>query len=203
MKLPLDFTKETYKKFGAASDADLDEYVPYEVWQLPCYNREVRDRVLFYNLINGDFGDEIQKYLRNILDEDGELIGRTIWTKNDKPTEGLKVFNQPYRILYDKTHNISNPVIKNLKMFDFQQKRKTYLQKQDIKKNRFCGKVYGKNDDDNDDNDDDDDNIVKNKNKSIKKVIMIIKILTILISLLPGFFPKMKNPLILLVKKLQ
>ena len=61
MKLPLDFTKQTYK-FSVANEGDLDEYVPYEIRQLPGYNKRIKDQVLFHNLIDGDFGTEIQKY---------------------------------------------------------------------------------------------------------------------------------------------
>lgn len=126
MKLPLDFTKQTYK-FSVANEGDLDEYVPYEIRQLPGYNKRIKDQVLFHNLIDGDFGTEIQKYWKNILNEKGELVDWTIWTENEKPTEGLKELNQAYGILYEKTYKIANPIIKNLRKLDFQ-KKKEYLE---------------------------------------------------------------------------
>lgn len=126
MKLPLDFTKQTYK-FSVTNEGDLDEYVPYEIRQLPGYNKRIKDQVLFHNLTDGDFGTEIQKYWRNILDEKGELVDWTIWTENEKLTEGLKELNQAYGILYEKTYKITNPIIKNLRKLDFQ-KKKEYLE---------------------------------------------------------------------------
>ena len=126
MKLPLDFTKQTYK-FSVTNEGDLDEYVPYEIRQLPGYNKRIKDQVLFHNLTDADFGTEIQKYWRNILDEKGELVDWTIWTENEKPTEGLKELNQAYGILYEKTYKIANPIIKNLRKLDFQ-KKKEYLE---------------------------------------------------------------------------
>ena len=50
------------KLINLTNEGDLDEYVPYEIRQLTGYNKRIKDQVLFHNLIDGDFGTEIQKY---------------------------------------------------------------------------------------------------------------------------------------------